>query len=176
MLRLEAIEAKVSTYILLCMSNDAVPQLSRFKEKFLPVPLRHLASAFASNGDISSLTTILFRHRPELLPCQLEILDKLPLEAPPESFAHLLPVSRSGRTCFHTGEHGVDGMREWSLMAHYMENTYGVRLVLDDKDEAVVLDRCRHFDDECNTLQDKAIQEWYLTRVKRVQDELEVFH
>jgi hypothetical protein len=172
MLRLESIEAKVSTYILLCMSNEAVPQLSRFKEKFLPVPLRHLASAFASNGDVSSLTAILFRHRPELLPFQLEILDKLPLEAPPESFAHLLPVSRPGPTCFHTGEHGINGLREWSVMAHYMENMYDMRLVLDDRDEAVLLDRCRHFDNELNTLEDKSIQVWYLARAKRVHREI----
>lgn len=171
-LRLEALEAKVSTYILLCMGNEAIPQLEQFREKFLRVSLARLASAFASNGDISALTMILFRHRPELLPCQLEVLDKLPLETPTDSFAHLLPVPRHGRNSFHTGEHGIDGLRQWPLMAHYMESTYGVRLLLDDKDETAVLDRCQHFDDEGGALQETDVCKWYLIRAKRVQNEI----
>ena len=169
---LEAIEAKVSTYILLCRCNDAVPQLRQFLEKFLLMSIRWLAAAFASKGDTTALTTILFRHRPDLLQHQLEILDKLPLELQPDKFAHLLPVSPADKNCFHTGEHGDDGRRQWSLMAHYMESTYGVRLLLDDKDEAVILDRCRLFDNRENILQASSVKRWFLARAKRIQHEI----
>lgn len=171
-LRLEALEAKVSTYILLCMGHEAVPDLVQFRDKFLAVSLPQLASAFASKGDVPALTMIMFRHRPELLPCQLEILDCLPLETPPESFAHLLPVLRPGKACFHTGEHGINGLHQWPMLAHYMENTHDVRLLLDDKDESAILDRCRLFDEAESTVQASSIRKWYLTRAKRIQSEL----
>jgi hypothetical protein len=170
---IEELATKISTYILLCMSQGAQPLLVRFREKFLPASLSQMAGEFASKGNISALTIVLFRHRRELLQCLLDILDKIPLETPPAAYSHLLPVSKQegdGSFYFYQGGQQNGGLRKWSLMAEDGDSMLGTKLLMDDDDDKeLISNRFRTPDGSSVDMASGTYQKWYLTRANRIQ-------
>ena len=163
---------KLATFELLCRHFLVDPSLRQFQEEFSAHPLKELALQFALAGEISALSILFFRHRSKLIGDLFSILDKIPLAMDPAAFCHLLPVERDGSfSDFFLSKNTNDRPMHWSGMPQYLNEIEGTVIVLDSKDEKMVLEYNKRSHDHGSREAgvSASISDWIAARAVRMQ-------
>jgi hypothetical protein len=167
---------KLGTYELLCRYLNVETSVNRFRKDMAELPVKDLAVQFAQTADILALSIVFFRHRREMLRDALDILDKIPLSSNPASYGHLLPVIRGGAVsdCFLSSTllAREDQPVHWSHMPQHLHETDGHIVVLDAKDEKLVLDHNKNYQvrravEDVDLVSDTA--DWFTARAGKMQ-------
>ena len=169
---------KLGTYELICAHLTAEASYMLFHTEFLTVDLVDLAETFARTADILALSTLFFRHARDLVKNWISILDHIPLSMDPYSYRHLLPIIREdGRIsdCFLSSTRGDEHQLHWSQIPHYLKDNDNHSVVLDRRDETIVLDfNKRLFVESADNLDGdgdlrSSVATWFVSRACKMQ-------
>jgi hypothetical protein len=168
----------LGTYEILCRHFSAEPSFRRFLEEFFGLPVLDLAAQFARTADLLALSTVYFRHARDLLRDSVDVLDMIPLSVDPASYCHLFPIIREDGTrsdCFLSSSNSDHPPLHWSHMPQYLEEMEGHTVVLDRRDEAMVLDLSQQSLNENVEAEDKnnglssSVADWFSSRANKMQ-------
>jgi hypothetical protein len=164
---------KLGTYILLCDYRSVSPSLWQFFYSFIPTPILDFAMRCAMKADIETLSVLWFRHRDELHPDHLKVLNAIPVTLPHIFYQHLLPVTSTGKANDHSqilfiNGSGFNDLCSISEMPEYTYHHYQRNILLDEDDESLIWEQYTLIA-QTEQYNSGSLADWYLSRTLEIQ-------
>lgn len=157
------------TYEVLCNFFESAQSPLQFFQNFLNAPIADLAISFARSSHIVPLSIILYRHQYQLQPLLCNILQEIPLSTAPWHYQHLLPVfhkelsDTTNKVSKFMARADPAAIYDMSDMNEYLTFQFGFHAVIDEADEALVMENPVdfHAEDGCTR---SFLEKWYFMR------------
>ena len=166
---------KLGTYDLLCEYQLVQPSLRHFLNDFMKISIIDFATSCAIKTDISTLSVLWFRHRDELFPDHLGLLNAIPVSISPILYQHILPVVTVGNmddnsdVMFMFGS-GINDICSFSKIPDYMNHHFQRKIVVDQTDDFCV--REKYYGTDLPSIERydaETLSDWYHRRALEIQ-------